>query len=141
MVKQKLMQVMKEREDKKRLKGLIQLDDAYWGGQRYGGKRGRGSQGKIPFVAAVEVSEDGCPIAMKFKVVNAFRSHPIECWAKQSLEPGTCVVSDGLACFKVPDRGSVNPPPLGGWDGKLYGCKTIKVVAIRFGIVSITLFG
>jgi transposase-like protein len=101
MVKQKLMQVMKEREDKKRLKGLIQLDDAYWGGQRHGGKRGRGSPGKTPFVAAVEVSEDGRPIAMKFKVVNAFRAHTIECWAKQSLEPGTYVVSDGLACFKA----------------------------------------
>lgn len=101
MVKQKLMQVMKEREDKKRLNGLIQLDDAYWGGQRHGGKRGRGASGKIPFVAAVEVTDDGHPIAMKFKVVNAFRSGSIERWAAQSLEPGTYVVSDGLACFKA----------------------------------------
>ncbi len=38
---------------------------------------------------------------MKFKVVNAFRSHPIEYWAKQSLEPGAYVASDGLACFKA----------------------------------------
>ena len=92
---------MKEREDKKRLKGLIQLDDAYWGGQRHGGKRGRGASGKIPFVAAVEVTDDGHPIAMKFKVINAFRAGTIERWAAQSLEPGTCVVSDGLACFKA----------------------------------------
>ena len=101
MVKHKLMQVMKEREDNRRLKGLIQLDAAYWGGRRRGGNCGRGSPGKIPFVAAVEVKSDGRPIAMKFKVVNAFRSRTIERWAAQSLEPGACVVSDGLSCFKA----------------------------------------
>ncbi len=101
MVKHKLMQVMKERDDSKPLKGLIQLDDAYWGGQRHGGKRGRGSPGKIPFIAAVEVSADGHPIAMKFKVVNAFRSRIIEHWANQSLVSGAYVVSDGLACFEA----------------------------------------
>ena len=112
MVKHKLMQVMKEREDKRRLKGLIQLDDAYWGGQRRGGKRGRGSQGKIPFVAAVEVKNDGRPIAMKFKVVNAFRSRTIERWAVQSLEPGACVVSDGLSCFKAVTKTGCKHQPI-----------------------------
>ena len=32
--------------------GIIQIDDAYWGGERHGGKRGRGAPHKIPFVAA-----------------------------------------------------------------------------------------
>lgn len=61
LMKHKVMQVMKERDDSKPLKGLVQLDDVYWGGERHGGKRGRGSADKTPFVAAVEVSEDGCP--------------------------------------------------------------------------------
>ena len=75
------------------------LPDDIWGGQRHRGIRGRGSTGKIPFVAAVEVTDDGHPIAMKFKVINAFRPRSIERWAAQSLMPGTDVVSDGLACF------------------------------------------
>jgi hypothetical protein len=41
-MKHKIMQVMKERDDSKLLKGTIQLDDVYWGGERHGGKRGRG---------------------------------------------------------------------------------------------------
>ncbi|MCU7895176.1 MAG: IS1595 family transposase [Candidatus Thiodiazotropha sp. (ex Lucinoma aequizonata)] len=31
-IKHKLMQVMKEREDGQLLDGIIQMDDAYWGG-------------------------------------------------------------------------------------------------------------
>jgi hypothetical protein len=40
------MQVMNERDDSRPLEGIIQLDDAYWGGERRGGKRGRGAAGK-----------------------------------------------------------------------------------------------
>jgi len=32
-IKQKLMQVMKERDDSKMLSGIIQLDGVYWGGE------------------------------------------------------------------------------------------------------------
>jgi transposase-like protein len=64
-MKHKIMQVMKERDDSKPLGGTIQLDDVYWGGERHGGKRGRGSANKVPLVAAVSLNEEGYPIAMK----------------------------------------------------------------------------
>lgn len=106
MVKHKLMQVMKERDDHKPLKGQIQLDDVVWGGERRGGKVGRGAPNKTPFVAAVEVNEDGHPMAMKFTVVEGFRSTAISSWAEQHLASDTVVMSDGLACFlAVADRG------------------------------------
>jgi hypothetical protein len=35
-IKQKLMKVMKERDDSKPLSGIIQLDDMYWGAQQKG---------------------------------------------------------------------------------------------------------
>ena len=35
------MQIMKERDDSHPLTGIIQLDDAYWGGEGRGEKRGR----------------------------------------------------------------------------------------------------
>ena len=53
-MKQKLLQVMQEREARKPLSGRVELDDAYLGGARSGGKRGRGAAGKTPVVAAVE---------------------------------------------------------------------------------------
>ena len=37
-----------EQDATKRLTGRIEIDDAYLGGERNGGKRGRGSPGKTP---------------------------------------------------------------------------------------------
>ena len=98
-MKQKIMQVMKERDDNKPLCGTIQLDDAYWGGERRGGKRGRGSANKVPFVAAVSINEEGHPIAMNMHVVKGFRLNEIAKWAKHHVQPHSTVISDGLPCF------------------------------------------
>lgn len=46
----KIAQVMMERDEKKQLCGLIELDDAYWGGKAPGGKRGRGARKKSPLL-------------------------------------------------------------------------------------------
>lgn len=100
-IKHKLMQVMKERDDSKVLTGIIQLDDVYWGGEHHGGKRGRGSPNKTPFVAAVSVNDKGHPISMNMNVVEGFRSKEIARWAKRHLSPNSEVVSDGLACFSA----------------------------------------
>ena len=73
-VKHKLMQVMKERDDTRPLGGWVQLDDAYWGAERRGGKCGRGAPGKTPFVAAVELNDEGRPMRMRLSRVGGFRS-------------------------------------------------------------------
>ena len=98
-MKQKIMQVMKERDDKRQLSGIIQVDDVYYGGERHGGKRGRGSENKTPFIASVSTNEDGSPLYMNFNVVKGFRLSEIARWAKQHLAKGSLVVSDGLNCF------------------------------------------
>ena len=41
--KQKLMQAMVERDGDFALGGIVQMDDAYWGGERHGGGTGRGA--------------------------------------------------------------------------------------------------
>ena len=58
LIKQKLMEAMRQRNSIYRLDGDVQVDDAYLGGARSGGKRGRNSPGKVPFVAAVETIGD-----------------------------------------------------------------------------------
>ncbi len=98
-LKHKLLQVMKERDDSKPLSGAIQVDDAYWGGEHNGGKRGRGAEGKTPFIAAVQTNEDGQPIAMRFTGLKGFRKTEIAQWAKRHLTASSLVVSDGLRCF------------------------------------------
>jgi transposase-like protein len=99
LVKHKLMQVMIERDDRKPLAGIVQMDDAYWGGERHGGSTGRGSPGKTPFVAAVQITAEGFPLAMRMDVVPGFRKTALAKWAQRHLAPGTAIVSDGLNCF------------------------------------------
>ena len=115
-VKHKIMQVMKEHDNESPLSGIVQIDDVYWGGEQHGGKRGRGSSNKTPFVAAVQVSDKGYPQAMTMNVVKGFRLAEIKKWAQSHLSRGTTVVSDGLGCFKAVTQADCqhNPKVTGG---------------------------
>jgi hypothetical protein len=53
-LKHKIMQAMTEREATRQLSGCVQVDDAYLGGERNGGKPGRGSENKQPLVIGVQ---------------------------------------------------------------------------------------
>ena len=70
-MKHKLMQVMLERNNNRKMGGEVLLDDSYIGGERTGYKRGRGTRGKTPFVAAVEMKKDR-PQYVKFSRVKRF---------------------------------------------------------------------
>ena len=70
-LKHKLAQVMIERNAAKRLKGDVQMDDAYLGGSRPG-TSGRGAAGKTPFVAAVSMTRDGKPDQIALRRVERF---------------------------------------------------------------------
>ena len=61
LMKHKLLQVMHLREDTRRLDGRVEVDDAYLGGRLPGGKRGRGSENKVSFIAAVQTDSAGHP--------------------------------------------------------------------------------
>ncbi|MEW8028156.1 MAG: IS1595 family transposase [Candidatus Thiodiazotropha sp.] len=99
-LKHKLMQVMMERQREKKLAGRIEMDDAYVGGEKPG-KRGRGSRNKVPFVAAVETTQDGRPLKIHLRRVRGFRSKEIARYAKASLVSGSTVYSDGFYCFRA----------------------------------------
>ena len=77
-----------ERDADERLHGRVELDDAYLGGERSGGKRGRGAPGKTPLVAAVETTEEGKPVRLKLRRVSSFCGRAISGFAKRSLDPG-----------------------------------------------------
>lgn len=100
-MKHKLMQVMVEREQETRLSGRVEVDDAYLGGENPGGKAGRGSENKIPFIAAVQTNEKNHPQYAVFSKVQAFSREEVTAWASRSLVSGTTVVSDGLDCFRA----------------------------------------
>lgn len=92
------MQVMLSRDKWRRLTGRVEIDDAYLGGEVQGGKAGRGSPNKIPFVAAVQTTESGQPILMCLSQ-RPFTKASIQAFAEQSLAAPATLVSDGLGCF------------------------------------------
>lgn len=50
LMKHKIMEAMRLQEAPRQLHGRVEMDDAYLGGERSGGKTGRGSENKVPFV-------------------------------------------------------------------------------------------
>ena len=93
------MKAIVERNAQYKLGGDAQVDDAYLGGELPGGKAGRASGNKIPFVAAISLSEQGRPLHLKLAPVPGFTRKAIAEWATEDLLPGSIVTSDGLTCF------------------------------------------
>lgn len=108
----KINHAMALRESQHRLTGTVQLDDAYLGGEHPGGKPGRGSENKTPFVAAVSVNDQGRPLFVKLNRVSGFTSEAIKTWAQAHLAPQTVVVSDGLACFAAVTAAGCSHAPI-----------------------------
>ena len=116
LIKQTLMEVMRQRNSIYKLGGNVQIDDAYLGGERPAkpGKTGRSAEGKIPFVIAVETRE-GRPVHMQLRRVPGFSKEAIETYASANIERGSWVVSDGLGCFLgVEDAGMKHLPIVTG---------------------------
>jgi ribosomal protein L37AE/L43A len=100
LIKHKLMEAMRLREDRRELDGRVEMDDAYLGGERSGGKAGRGSENKVPIVAAVQTTADGQP------VLACLRQQPhteeeVAVFAATHIATSATVVSDGLWCFRA----------------------------------------
>ena len=111
----KILHVMKERDDSRPLDGLVQIDDDYWGGERYGGKRGRCAPGKTPFMTAVACTPDGRLMRLRLTRVSGFRKPVIDRWARKHLAASAVVVSDGLRAFRgVAEAGCVHEPHVTG---------------------------
>lgn len=105
-LKHKLMQAMSEREAGRRLGNLVQIDDAYLGGELPGGKPGRGSENKRPFVIAVETNDDGHPLYTAIDPIPGFSKAALGQWAQGWLRASCDVFSDGLSAFaSVIDQG------------------------------------
>lgn len=100
-LKHKVMHAMTNREESRKLNGLVQIDDAYLGGERNGGKSGRGSENKQPFLIAVETDADlEYPRCAVIEPLRSFDNASIKDWAERRLGSGAEVYTDGLWCFR-----------------------------------------
>jgi hypothetical protein len=99
-VKHKLLEAMRRRESRRLLEGVVFADDAVLGGE-HAGKPGRGSPNKAPFMAAVELDEDGYPQHVRFDPIADYKGATFSAWAKSALHPMAHLVTDGCASFNA----------------------------------------
>lgn len=102
MVKHKLMEIMARREENRVLDQRVEIDDAYLGGERAStaGTHGRGSVNKVPFVIAVQTTEQGHPLYVRLTPM-PFNKEAIAAWSRKTLAATAHVVSDGLSAFRA----------------------------------------
>ena len=119
LMKHKLTRAMQAREaTKPKLSGRVEVDDTYLGGERSGGKRGRGAAGETPVVAAVETTPERKPRRLKLTVVKGFRKKEVEKVAKRDLAAGGTVVSDGLSCWPAVAKAGCEHRPMRTGSGR-----------------------
>ena len=100
-IKHKVMQAMAAREASRQLSGFVQIDDAYLGGERNGGKPGRGSENKQAFLIAVATDQNlDHPTYAVIEPVYSFDDASIKAWQARHWAPDAEVFSDGLFCFR-----------------------------------------
>ena len=129
LIKHKLMEVMRVREDSRVLDGRVEIDDAYLGGELPGGKSGRGSENKVSFIAAVQTTADGQPQFACF-AQQPFTTEEVAAFAAKSLATSATVVSDGLWCFRgVKIIGAEHEPTVTG--GRAASAKLPQFKAIN----------
>ena len=87
--------------------GKVQLNDEYLGGEHNGGKPGRGSEIKVPIVAAVSLDEADHPILVRVAKVESFSLRAVADWAQDALARGSEVISDGLGLLPNCGRGGL----------------------------------
>ncbi len=100
LVKHKILEGMRLAEADRQLTGRVEIDDAYLGGERSGGKAGRGSENKVPFVAAVQTTESGLPHLVCLSP-RPFTKQAMEGFMARHTALPLTLVSDGLNCFTV----------------------------------------
>ena len=96
----KMRHAMADRDSIYRLGGLVEVDDAFVGGKRSGGKCGRGAEGKTAVLVAVESrGKKAGFIAME--TTPSVSADNIRQFTKRHLLPQQATRTDGLAALKV----------------------------------------
>ena len=81
------------------LQGHVELDEAYVGGRRHGGKRGRGAEGKT---IVFGMKERGG--RMVTEVVPNVQKITLRAATLRNVEPGSIVSTDELMSLRLTDR-------------------------------------
>ncbi len=86
------------RPGRDKLGGRIEIDEAYIGGVKQGGKRGRGSENKILVAVAVEVNEYKTG-RVRIKIIDDASSGSLLSFVKEIAQDGSTIITDGWSGY------------------------------------------
>lgn len=99
-LKHKLLLVMLERDARRKLCGIVQPDDVYWGGERRGQKPGRGALTRVPFTAAAATNQGRHLVALRMSRSSGFYKAQLRACAEKLVDPAAMVLTEVPACFR-----------------------------------------
>lgn len=97
----RIRDAMGQRDTEYLLSGLVEMDDAYFGGPNNGGKRGRGTK-KAKGMIALSKDAEGKPQFLKMQLVPNLRGNTIGTFAQRNIQHGAVIQSDGLLSYRKP---------------------------------------
>jgi len=96
---QKLRSAMGHRDARYLLEGIVEFDDAYFGGPGAGGKRGRGTN-KAKVLTALSKDEAGKPKFLKMRVVPNLRGPTIGKFTKAAIAEQSTIETDAYRSYR-----------------------------------------
>jgi len=109
-ISHKIRKAMGDKDAAYLLGGTIDMDEAFFGATHVGGKRGRGTD-KAAVVFGVSMNSKGKPSFMKAKIVETVDGDMISDFAKDYIEVGARIRSDGLTIYRIlPGEGYEHEP-------------------------------
>jgi len=92
---QKIRAAMAEDDKDRMLSGVVEVDEAYFGGKKKPGKRGRGASGKVPVMVGVVVDGE-FPGAALMRVIPSTSADDLKHACEKMIVKGSTVITDGL---------------------------------------------
>lgn len=90
---------MGQRDQKYLLSGIIEMDDAYFGGEKHGGKRGRGTEQKTA-VLAISKTKDGKPLFLQISQTDTLKTADLQAFVDGHIKQDSTIQCDGYASYK-----------------------------------------
>lgn len=94
----RIRSAMGQRDKSHQLSGVIEFDDAYFGGPTVGKKRGRGTE-KVKVFVALSLDERGNPRFLKMRVTPNIKRASVRKFAHAAFADGSEIHSDGYRSY------------------------------------------
>ncbi len=89
---------MGQRDATHKLSGVVEFDDAFFGGPTIGKKRGRGTEKAKVFVA-LSLDTKGNPLFLKMRITQNIKQTSVMKFAENTVEKGSKILSDGYRSY------------------------------------------